>query len=348
MSAATGDDRRAALMLDAGRPVEALRLAAPLAASGSASELTWAVVVRANLGLGRPAEAARAVRDGLAEHPESSWLHRLAAITFGHQGRWTPALGAADRAIELAPADWRTYLARVNLDLDPQVGVTSSTDDLVERMLELAPDEPEVHFAAGMVALRRREYGRAGKSFQRTLALDPQHAPAKNNLGVVRLRRSRVTSAARLFLAAKRNSPELEVARRNLAGAVRQMLRMHLAICVVVAVLFLGFMPAYGQRSLAQCGLAASLTLLDVSCLVQVRRKVGARWRFVLLDTIRGEPSFWILVGCNLLMLSGLVAAAALGLPGQYVPLGLMTGVAMFASLATIGYTPPGARRGRH
>src|SRR5205823_1200240 len=59
----------------------------------------------------------------------------------------------------------------------------------------IAPEEPEVHIAAGRFYHAISDPAAARRCYQRTLALDPHNGTARNNLAVVELRQGRPTRA---------------------------------------------------------------------------------------------------------------------------------------------------------
>jgi predicted Zn-dependent protease len=57
-----------------------------------------------------------------------------------------------------------------------------------------APNDPEIRFFSGVVALRLGNLGDAAAAFQETLRLDPSHEAAKHNLGLLETLRPSETS----------------------------------------------------------------------------------------------------------------------------------------------------------
>ncbi len=77
---------------------------------------------------------------------------------------------------------------------------------LAQKKLELAyryvPQNPEINLALGNLWLERKDFSRAETFYRATLALEPNHKSALNNLGVVALDTGRWDTAVELFEAA--------------------------------------------------------------------------------------------------------------------------------------------------
>lgn len=147
----TGDEAsaRASILLDLGRADEALRLVAPLLASGehpAPHELAVAL-----LALGRNDDAARAAQAGLESFGPVPELARVAAYAFR-------AAGAAEQALAVARAAEATAA--------------------LATVLSLAPNSPDVRLVAalrglGLLDERRNRVGKAARWYAQALRLRP-------------------------------------------------------------------------------------------------------------------------------------------------------------------------------
>jgi predicted TPR repeat methyltransferase len=87
---------------------------------------------------------------------------------------------------------------------------------LIERSLELEPDQPDWHSNLGIVLQERLRLDEAIAAYERAIALDPGHANARNNLGVVLRATGRVEEAEAAYRAAIEADPEHSDAHHNL------------------------------------------------------------------------------------------------------------------------------------
>ena len=211
--------------------------------SGSYSELQR---IRGLLEVNRYAEARDAAATALAADPDSAKLHRLMAIALLQLNEPRPARRSAERACALAPGDpdntmvlaralWRlrdlgaardmsletvrlaphsatahALFAQIQADLDPR---SADAHIAASRAVELAPHSSHAHFAAGYVFQASGDNKRAREAYHATLAIDPNHSTALNNLGVIGGSLSESTKSYQAALAA---DPQHRTARANL------------------------------------------------------------------------------------------------------------------------------------
>ena len=238
------------------------------------SEATTVAQAQMYLGANRPKDAIRVLNAALAENPDDAECLRLLAqaelaATPGIEGA-ANALPAAQRAVELGGQDafaWRILsfcytrlgshqqardAARMARGLRPGLWLNHTTvahadasaraisDDTrasVAAAMQLAPNQPEVHFAAGHVEQMSRHNDLAVQHYERTLALSPDHAGARNNLALIQMRRGNAGSAAAAFTSMLAQNPNSELALRNLRATGFSALRIIyfvLAACVIV------------------------------------------------------------------------------------------------------------------
>lgn len=288
------------------------------------SEATAVAQAQMYLGANRPKEAIRVLNSGLAENPDDVECLRLLAqaelaASAGPEGG-ANALPAAQRAVELAGQDafaWRILsicytrlgshqqardAARMARGLEPGVWVNHTvvahadatarviTDDTrasVAAAMQLAPNQPEVHFAAGHVAQMSRKNDLAVQHYQRTLALSPEHAGARNNLALIQMRRGNAGSAAAAFTSMLAQNPNSELALRNLRATGFSVLRIiyfALAICVIIMnTIDSGSGPDTVQQTRIAGAVVAAIAVLGVVGYVfWIRRRAGVYFgRFV-------------------------------------------------------------------
>ncbi|MCH1866804.1 tetratricopeptide repeat protein [Nocardioides sp. CFH 31398] len=162
---------------------------------------------------GRPQEALTTTGRLLASAPEDPDLHVAAAWALEDLGRLDESLVATTAALALAPEDLsalvlrghvllrtdrpaeaeevlRTALRRRPHDVSALLTLSHALlaqerhDEawkVVARARSLAPEDPDVHVEAGVVALWHRDEDPAA-CFERALALDPHHTRARHEL----------------------------------------------------------------------------------------------------------------------------------------------------------------------
>jgi tetratricopeptide (TPR) repeat protein len=273
---------RANAMLDLKRYDNAASLLARLVAAEPDSSRTWCLLARAHLGTGQYQEAAAAANRAVALAPSDEWPHRLASNALMHAENYPEALRAANEARRLAPDRWQTHicvaqaaLAARMLDIAAQATATARG---------IAPNEPDVHFLSGKVSLARGDLAAAREHQEHTLALDPAHSGAMNELGRIKLRAQDAMGAIRHFIRAARSAPGESVYSHNVNVVILRTLTRMLYLVSLVAVVFI-FVPAAADLArlsfaatlpVAACLLAALCALLVVRMPPEARRLL---WR---------------------------------------------------------------------
>jgi tetratricopeptide (TPR) repeat protein len=233
------DLARASTMLDLGRYDEATSLLGRIVAAEPADTVAWCLLAAAHLGNGLSREAASAARHAIALSPSDDWPYRLASRAQLMLGNVAEAMDAAQQACRLAPDQWQAHASVANAALATQVEF-----DLAEqasaRARALAPDEPEVHYLSGQVSFAREQRRAARAHYQRTLALDPTHSRAMNELGRISARASNA-GAARHFIQAARSDPAVSTYGRNVNVVVGRVMvqTVYVALIASFALLFL-------------------------------------------------------------------------------------------------------------
>jgi tetratricopeptide (TPR) repeat protein len=267
--------RRAQALLDIGRADEAAAVLSKALAADPAAWRPWCALGVAHLNGGRYREAADCARRASELNPGAEWPHRVASIAKGRLGQRAGALAAARESVRLEPDG-----AYPQIQLAVALSCMSwrhrrEAYDAVARALALAPDDADIQFMAGNVAMRYRRHRLAAARYERALEIDASHSGALNNLALVRLRNGRTIAAANGFGSAAALNPTTDMHRRNLETAVRRTLAY--AAVVLGAVGFVeGADPAFGWVAVA---LAAAGGVLYV---LRARRRLDpAAWSYV-------------------------------------------------------------------
>lgn len=334
---------RADVMLGAGRFAEAITLIAPVLAAEPDNSRAWSLLAQAQIGAGQPAEGLVATERAVQLDPASAWAHRLRSIAQRRTSQAREALDAAGEACRLDPHHWMNHLnlAQAALAAAGSPAADSSGLQLAQQASstarQLAPNEPSVHYVSGQVSRALGEPAAARAHFERTLALDPEHSSAVNELGRLTLEFGKPGDAARHFVQAARIAPgqsvyghNVDVAVARTERALRSLIRwvIYGSWLVVIAAL------AVAQRSLtyhivmlAVLGVAAAW--VAVCWQIQLRRMPKEARRL-----FRGR-SMLLALGVSL---SSLLAGVAVvefmpGQPGNYLlPVVLFMLAARFAA----------------
>jgi tetratricopeptide (TPR) repeat protein len=203
--------KNAAAALQAGRPLEAERLAAGVLKGNSGSVPAMQILGSALSMLGRNEEAvapleraARASRDAATETQLATALRKL--------GRLDDARERLERAIKRKPpfAPAFVELADTLSALDRQ----QDAIDIVQQGLAIAPNFAELSARLGRLLALQGKTKQAREAFGRTLALAPGHADALFSLARIFQAERDFTQAAdvyRRMLAARPNDPEIRI-----------------------------------------------------------------------------------------------------------------------------------------
>ena len=106
--------------------------------------------------------------------------------------------------------------------------------EVAQQAVRLAPQSANAQFAVGYCEHMLDRRTKAIAAYRRVLALQPDHAGALNNLGIMQARRGRLTKAAHDLRAAAAIDPKSETAHRNIDQlAWRFVQRLHLAVMLI-------------------------------------------------------------------------------------------------------------------
>jgi Flp pilus assembly protein TadD len=229
------DLERARHLIELRRLPEALDLLAALRADDPGDRDVHALTAACHLGLGRLPEALAAGNEVVRVAPDDEWGHRICAMVLDRMGRHDEAVRAAGTAVTLAPLDWRTHETYAAAAVDARF-LGREARAAAERAVELGPNEPSCHFVLGLVAQRFKDDDTARAAYRRTLALDPQHAMAMNNLAVLD-GGLRLGALATRFGAALRHEPGSQTVLGNVDWlAARFVRRLYVAALVAFLV----------------------------------------------------------------------------------------------------------------
>jgi tetratricopeptide (TPR) repeat protein len=274
---ATAEDfRRAATLLDLGRPRDAAGLASRIVAACPFDPDGWLLLAQCLAGIDEPGRALDAVNRALGLNPVDPEAHRLASRILATLGMPLEAVRAGREAVRLAPLN---HAAHANF----AVALASSrpTSDLfrvrqpphlkeaathARRAIELSPLSTLGHFAAGYVAARSGKTSQARAYYRAVLRINPQDAGAQNNLALIDLRHGRMSRSGRGFAQTLATDPRQRLARRNMQATLQGQILFFHALAWLIYVCFSGIAanPESGRFVLVwstRCTVAAWLSL---------------------------------------------------------------------------------------
>lgn len=234
-------------LLDLGRYAEGQRILAGLLAEHPDDAQVLLLLARAHLGLEQPELALSAARAAISAEPEapSGWL--LAGLALQVLDRGDEAVRHGQEGVRLAPEDYRSHLVLARIaSKGPATRPLARAAALAAA--QRAPEEPETHYVLGSIALTQGDRPTAERAFRQTLALQPDHALASNDLGVVLASRGRRLRAGERFVDSVANDPREAIGQRNLDGLISWFFVM----CLSAAV----FLVSSGLSAVAFPGLA--------------------------------------------------------------------------------------------
>lgn len=235
----------ASALLDVKRYDEASGLLARIVAAEPADSRAWCLLAAAHLGNGRNQEAALAARHAVTLAPSDDWPYRLLSAAHCDLGNVDAAITAADQACKLAPHEWRAYLCLAEALLATDVEFMAA-GRASAHALQLAPDEPDVHFVAGKVSFARGKGEAARAHYERALALDPAHSGALNELGRVRFHRVNYAGAVRHFIQAVQSAPRVSAYGRNVDVVVRHVLALTIYVATAASLWLMALVTMTG------------------------------------------------------------------------------------------------------
>jgi Flp pilus assembly protein TadD len=328
----TGALQRAHALCELARFAEASQLLHQTISSHPQNPDAWSLLAAAELSAGNPDACLQAAERAISLAPESEWPHRLASAALRRLGRIGESIDHARGAVRIDPDNWPALieLARSLAHNDPDLEEARSA---AARALELAPNNPDTHLAAGVVAAAAKNRAEAEASFRKALSIDPNNTAAHNELARMQMKRQTrinptgLANAATGFANSIRIDPHTERARHNL----ELVLRMFLA-----KTSYLILLDAYIVARVTSSSSNTIARLLPVALLAV---PAGYAWRFVAgLDTNLREHLLRLLThDRNIRLAAGLDAAAiACLLASALAPESARAGLAGAAALSTL------------
>ena len=160
--------------------------------------------------------------------PELFWAAYDLAEAYARAGRWERAVGSAEQAVKLRPAEAAAWnvLGHLRLEasrfLDDPAARRRGAEEARKALAEavrLAPDLAEGRYNLGLVSFALGETDEARACFERAVAADPVFGAALNALGLTYARAGDADRAVELYKRAVAADPGLGCAHANLAAA---------------------------------------------------------------------------------------------------------------------------------
>lgn len=145
------------------------------------------------LAIGRTEDAVAAAAEAVRLRPENPQAHVNLVIAESQAGRYAEAWETASRGLDLAPR--HSGLLGQTTQLAILAGNTALAETYLERASAVAPDHPDIIYAAGALHQARQAHEDALRAFDRTLALQPGHQGAFLDRGIALRSLGRVKEA---------------------------------------------------------------------------------------------------------------------------------------------------------
>jgi tetratricopeptide (TPR) repeat protein len=317
VSPGTDAKQQARAFLAINRPTEALRvLYAALAANpedAGALRLVAQAHLDADSTLQGGSQAVAAAEAALKIESTSAFGWRIASIAYTRALRHDDARAAARRAQSLEPFGWSGHAMVAHADASSK-HVTKETRAAVAEAIRIAPNEPEVYYAAARVDAARGLGRAAAKHYEKVLALNPDHSGARNNLAIIQLRHGDAGRAAASFVGILANDPTSTLALRNLRATAMRALRI-VYLVLVVPLFVLGPIAsgddASGPHELTILSviIAAIAVGGGLGYVFWVRNKAGAYFNRFIRSVPRTDKLLTVWAAILLLNMAALVAA---------------------------------------
>ncbi|WP_323101797.1 tetratricopeptide repeat protein [Intrasporangium sp. YIM S08009] len=253
-------------LLDLKRPAEAEERARVLLTKNPDSDAVLRVLAVALNKQGRCSEARQTAARAVRAQPDEPMNHILMSGLHASAGDMASALQAADEAVRLAPQHWQSYFARADV---LRHGTTSecqrALSDAVQAV-KLAPQSADMHNLVGLCLGRLGRPEQQRKAYLQALRLDPNHAPAQNNLAALDMEQGRLGAARRELLSALAGSPNSDVLLRNHALLVARVLTgAWVAVAMVAGIEAILLLAGAGVALRSAIAVALVTTVLTVA-----------------------------------------------------------------------------------
>ncbi len=312
--------RRAAQLADVGRHADALALSRQALLEDPEEVAALIVLTQSLIRLQRCPEAYEAGNRLLAAAPDSGLPHRLLSIVYQRIGTPEQAYAAAVGSTRVDPFDALNHV-QVAMTAHDMVGRRPEALAAAQHAVHLDPQLADAHFAVGYTA---RDRATQEAAYRRTLALDPDHSGAANNLTVLRGRRTftPLRDLVSGYLGVLGKDPTYETSRANLVGLAYVFARRCYWSGVLLAVVALAEAAITDTSSRwswvrALTGLVGVVGLTGYAA--SVLRLLGPGPRAFLLRAVRSERSLLVVA----LQAAGVVSAALVALLTPWVPVAL-------------------------
>ncbi|WP_102947221.1 tetratricopeptide repeat protein [Stenotrophomonas sp. VV52] len=150
-------------------------------------------------------EAAQLAREWSQAEPEQPQAHRWLALALQQQGQHEQALESLQRALELAPDNADLHLQHAGLMM--ALRQFEAADASLDRTAELNPNELSAYLMQAHRALMRNDVDEAERITRTAARVDEEHPEVVALLGLVALRRNDGDRALSLLSAASRALP---------------------------------------------------------------------------------------------------------------------------------------------
>jgi tetratricopeptide (TPR) repeat protein len=282
---------RANGLLGINRPREALEVIYSSLASNPDDAAMLRLAAQAHLAADQRAGSAQnaisAAKRSLALEPDNAHGWRLLAVAHSRTRSHGLAHEAAETAQRLEPNGWQGHVVLADVDAAAD-NVDDQTRAAVRTAISLAPQVPETHFAAARVAMASHNRRAAAQHYQDVLAIDPNHAAARNNLAIIQMKRGNTGRAAASFVGLLAENPNSTLALLNLrATAFRALRVVYIVLAIALVALNSYFNATEGalddnQARAWSIGVAVLAVVSIVAYTLWVRGRAGVYFgRFV-------------------------------------------------------------------
>ena len=207
--------KKAEALIDIERQREAVPILTKVYAGNPQSFQAACLLAQCFYELNENEKALNFAEKAIEIEPENEWAHRLRSVALSELGRKKESLKSAEEAVRLAPDEPSALQTLANALL--RCGKLEEAKSVAVKVLEIAPDSENSHLTAGSVYLDLKYYQLAEKHYREALRINPLSYNAKNNLGIVVLRRDRQpANAAEYFAEAVKLEPVNNLAVENL------------------------------------------------------------------------------------------------------------------------------------
>lgn len=229
----------ARMLLEVKRWPDAGRVLAEVLAEHPESTAAWCLLALSHAGSRLLYDALNAAQHAVACDPNDEWALRVLAYRLRALDRTDEAIEAARRAVALAPDEWRAHTAYAEMLTDrPTPANQASARAAIDRALELAPNEVNVHLLDGNIASGSGDYARSQRAWRRALEIDPTNDAALHNVALDDLDRGRHVAAMRGFGSAAALAPDDDDHPEHVGLAVDAALWRLARRCALIAVAF--------------------------------------------------------------------------------------------------------------